>query len=205
MKRRRGILMTAVLATLAAAGCNSGTPDGMPESVRAYYQDANQYQREILADGAVTLGEYEGALYATKSCIEAETDGLVEVTDPFPSPDGVGLELNLNWTTGETDAEEERISAIAREAAFSCSSEYSDFVEQAYLETHVLSESEIEADKAALLVCLRESGFEQFDGSTMRLDLDLFWSNTSNEDSSAIGICVDSHPVGYSNLPTEDD
>lgn len=203
--RRRGILLAAVFLPVVIVGCSPGAQEGLPDSFRAYYQDASQYQQEILADGIVTLGEYEGALYATKSCIEGETDGLVSVTDPFPSPEGIGLELNLNWTTGETDAEEERISTIAREAAFSCSAEYSDFVEMAYLETHALSESEIEADTAAFLVCVRESGFEQFDETTMRLDVDRFWSQATNEESSALGACADSHPVGYSNLPTEDD
>ena len=205
MTRRRWFTCLIVPISIGLAACAPTPPTAIPDSLRGYYESANEYQRKILSDGVVTLGEYEGALLATKQCIEERTDGLVEVTDPFPSQDGVGLELNLILPTGETLAEEEKISDVARDAAFTCSDEYADYVEGAYLETHALSEAEIQEDLAALAGCLQDAGFEQFNQDTMRLELDRFWSNTSNEDSSAIGVCVDLHSVGYSNLPTEDD
>jgi hypothetical protein len=202
-RHRQGRIRTAALL-LILSSCAT-TTEGSEADFGAYLASASEYQEDILADGVVTAGEYEGAILATKQCIEDVTDGRIEVSEPFPSPDGVGIELELGWRTGDTDDEEERISEIAREASFSCSDEYSTYVDQAYRDTHKLSAADIDRDLAAFADCLHFAGFEQFSESSNRVDFERYWSSTSNENSAAIGRCVDAHSVGYSNLPTEDE
>jgi hypothetical protein len=118
----------------------------------------SEEQQAIVADGVITFGEYEAAIFATVRCLKTAGFG---VTD-WPSPDrrepaeGPVLSRRGRYQyLADTHGQEGQ--AVA-EAIESCRTTHSDIVERLWADHVAPSQQEVQYARDLIASCLREEG-----------------------------------------------
>lgn len=117
----------------------------------------SSYQQEILADGVVSAAEYEGAVLATKACIE-ERAPSIEVSAPEPRMDGITFGISMGWNAGGDAARDAGLAEQAQDSYNACAGEFHEGVEQVYYQQNLPSEEERLQILTELVACLRDAG-----------------------------------------------
>lgn len=163
MRLRRGQAFAAAIAATAllVAGCSTAREQGtLPDYVRAELDAGlSDFQRAILEDGVVTPAEYEQAVLATLSCLDAEG---IPHSEPVLQQSGPSAP-RWDYTVGPWPIEEdERFSAIYRR----CLDEYQRAVASAWSHQEGPTESEMQALRQKAVECFRRYGLDASDYET---------------------------------------
>ncbi|MGH8873743.1 MAG: hypothetical protein ACRDVM_00600 [Acidimicrobiia bacterium] len=154
-------MMVWVLLLLA---CASGPEEQANPEARemaiSLAERTSPFQREILADGVVTEAEYERAMLTSRECVEQKGWRVGELDAGL---NGFTLQFDMIWQTRDDPAEDARLSDEATKAFDDCMNHFHFDVEQVFIQQHVPTGAEQQAQVAEAIACLARAGLAGVD------------------------------------------
>lgn len=164
----------AIALGLLAAACGGET-----ETAGTSGYEVSDFEAELLADGTITLAEYEEAVTEALACIEA----VGFEPDPIERS-ATGRFLTYGWSIDETpDLTEERLADMEFEAD-ACEAEHVDAVANQWILQTSLSEAEQIDAVEEFRTCLVVAGYETEGVAEAGVEQLFDASNTSPEGQS---------------------
>ena len=134
----------------------TGTPPPSDNPWGFTFDEASEYQADILGDGKLTFEEYTAAVGELVDCVRA---GGVTISDPIYSTEYKQYEYEMTAPTRDrADADYEVFGA--------CHREYLDVIESAWVIQNAPTPAEAQAIRDEIGTCLRNKGFEISDHPT---------------------------------------
>jgi hypothetical protein len=157
------LLLSVLLLALAGCGTDSGIGgDGTVVSGDVGDRlgiEMSPFQAAILADGVVTSGEYEKAVFAAVECLRAK--GLLVHEPRWEDGDRrISYEIESSFSVNATQEEQEAIRDAVNDASFDCSSEYEAFVAEKWQNQEIPNEDERLQLTGGFVACLADAGID---------------------------------------------
>lgn len=154
------LIRVACVASLALVGCRgsslSSEDNGLTDAeLRAEVDRSSEFQKQLLADGALSYSEYETAVLATVRCLADR--GIPIVTPPHPAPGNV-IAFEFGGSTEFAGATSVKENEAARQAYEDCYQEHQNVVDLAWSRQNQADEETLSLARAALRQCLSAAG-----------------------------------------------
>ncbi len=177
--------IAAVVAGLVGTGCSSEEGESAVGETM-FGLPVSEYQREVLADGAVTEAEFEAAAVAHRECVLARG---VDVGPLERHPDGVYWTFSFALQPGEDPATGPGITAFHE-----CEDEYISILTMWKYNEAIPVGAERDAAWRELLACLEEFGVSGVSVTDREAQVVARVDEVLGDDTQAVwdaGLCID--------------